>query len=237
VDRPADLAAADTTADPVTRRWVHHLAPDLPVPLVITLREHSAWARVYADHGKPSDADAHVPLVLWGPGIRPGRYDGRAATVDIAPTLARVLGRVPDTMLDGRVLGEARGGARRTRSSIVCRSGSRRSAVPAHRRAREAPGGGLDGSRAAPMADRNSRRSAGCHSRQRALDRLGTLGDMAGSMSVLAGRSIGIALKVRGLTEGVQSLEFELAAALAKTLARVDAARARPPAPDVPPTT
>jgi arylsulfatase A-like enzyme len=86
---------------------VHHLAPDLPVPLVITLREHSAWARVYADHGKPSDADAHVPLVLWGPGIRPGRYDGRAATVDIAPTLARLLAIAPDAAVDGRVLGEA----------------------------------------------------------------------------------------------------------------------------------
>ena len=107
VDRPADLAAADTTADPVTRRWVHHLAPDLPVPLVITLHEHSAWARVYADHGKPSDADAHVPLVLWGPGIRRGRYDGRAATVDIAPTLARLLAIAPDSTVDGRVLGEA----------------------------------------------------------------------------------------------------------------------------------
>jgi arylsulfatase A-like enzyme len=86
---------------------VHHLAPDLPVPLVITLREHSAWARAYADHGKPSDADAHVPLVFWGRGVRPGRYHGRAATVDIAPTLARLLAIAPDAALDGRVLGEA----------------------------------------------------------------------------------------------------------------------------------
>lgn len=100
----------------------------------------------------------------------------------------------------------------------------------------------LDGSRAAPMATITNL----CASierqlsqlRQRALvTDLGTLGDMAGSMSVLAGRSIGIALKIRGLTEGVQSLEFELAAALAKTLARVDADRAGRPAPEPPPTT
>ena len=107
VDRPADLAGADTVTDAVARRWMHHLAPDLGVPLVITLREHSAWARTYADHGKPSDADAHVPLVFWGRGVRPGHYDGRAATVDIAPTLARLLGVAPGPALDGRVLGEA----------------------------------------------------------------------------------------------------------------------------------
>ena len=107
VDRPADIAEADTTADPIARRWAHNLAPDLPVPLVITLREHSSWARAYADHGKPSDADAHVPLVFWGRGIRPGRHHGRVATVDIAPTLARLLAITPDSAVDGRVLGEA----------------------------------------------------------------------------------------------------------------------------------
>ena len=100
----------------------------------------------------------------------------------------------------------------------------------------------LDGSRAAPMATITNL----CASIERELSQLrqralvtdmSTLGDMAGSMSVLAGRSIGIPLKIRGLTEGVQSLEFELAAALAKALAGMDAARAAPPAPDRPPTT
>jgi hypothetical protein len=98
----------------------------------------------------------------------------------------------------------------------------------------------LDGSRAAPMATITNL----CASIERELSQLrqralatdvGTLGDMAGSMSVMAGRSVGIALKVRGLTEGVQSLEIELAAALAKALDRVDAARATPPTPDAPP--
>lgn len=100
----------------------------------------------------------------------------------------------------------------------------------------------LDGSRAATMAVITNL----CASIERELSQLrqralatdmSTLGDMAGSMSVLAGRSIGIALKIRGLTEGVQSLEFELTAALARALASMDAARAERPAPDVPPTT
>jgi hypothetical protein len=98
----------------------------------------------------------------------------------------------------------------------------------------------LDGSRAAPTATINNLCAAIerelSQLRQRALTTdLGALSDMAGSMSVMAGRSVGIALKVRGLTEGVQSLEIELAAALAKALASAEAARAAPPPPDTPP--
>jgi arylsulfatase A-like enzyme len=51
-----------------------------------------------------------VPLVLWGRGVRPGRYGDRVATVDIAPTLARLLGIATEGALDGRVLAEALAG-------------------------------------------------------------------------------------------------------------------------------
>jgi predicted AlkP superfamily pyrophosphatase or phosphodiesterase len=55
-------------------------------------------------HGTPYWYDRHVPLVFMGPGIAPGRDAARAATVDFAPTLARVL-RVPfPTDLDGHPL-------------------------------------------------------------------------------------------------------------------------------------
>jgi predicted AlkP superfamily pyrophosphatase or phosphodiesterase len=108
VDRPGDLARADTAEDAVARRWLHQLPPDAGVPLVVTLAGRSDWApRAYASHGKPSDADAHVPLIFWGRGFRPGTYAGRVATVDIAPTLARRLGIAPQSVLDGRVLVEA----------------------------------------------------------------------------------------------------------------------------------
>jgi len=60
-----------------------------------------------ATHGQPNDFDAHVPLVFWGPGFRRGVYPGRVNTVDIAPTLARLLGLTPSELLDGRVLTEA----------------------------------------------------------------------------------------------------------------------------------
>ena len=43
-------------------------------------------------HGTPWSYDARVPLVFWGRGVRAGAFDAAAATVDLAPTLGRLLG-------------------------------------------------------------------------------------------------------------------------------------------------
>jgi predicted AlkP superfamily pyrophosphatase or phosphodiesterase len=107
-DEPATLAIADTAADPVARRWLHQLPEDLPVALVVTLDDDVVWGNEsYAMHGRPVDVDAHVPLILMGPGVKRGTYTGRVATVDLAPTLARLLGLTPAEPVDGRVLQEA----------------------------------------------------------------------------------------------------------------------------------
>ena len=55
-------------------------------------------------HGTPHPFDTHVPLVFAGPGIAPGRHAERVRTVDIAPTLAAILGVRPMGTIDGRVL-------------------------------------------------------------------------------------------------------------------------------------
>jgi predicted AlkP superfamily pyrophosphatase or phosphodiesterase len=55
-------------------------------------------------HGTPYLYDRAVPLVFFGPGVAPGVVRGRASTVDIAPTLAQVLGVAPPPELDGRAL-------------------------------------------------------------------------------------------------------------------------------------
>jgi predicted AlkP superfamily pyrophosphatase or phosphodiesterase len=111
VDRPDSLASADTAADPVARRWRHHIPPDAGIGLVVSLDDWDAWSYsggvTYAAHGQPSDLDAHVPLVFWGRGIRGGSYGARANTVDIAPTLARLMDLAPLSIPDGRVLTEA----------------------------------------------------------------------------------------------------------------------------------
>ena len=114
VDLPADLATADTAADPIARRWLHAIAPGAGVVMVVTLADWDAWSYsggvTYAAHGQPSDLDAHVPLILWGKGVRAGPYGNRVATVDIAPTLGRLLGLTPLSIPDGRGLIEALGG-------------------------------------------------------------------------------------------------------------------------------
>jgi predicted AlkP superfamily pyrophosphatase or phosphodiesterase len=111
VDFPDSLSTADTAADPVARRWLHQIVPDADVALVVTLVDRDSWGYgggiVLAMHGQPTDRDAHVPMLFWGKGIRPGFYGDRAGVVDIAPTLARLLGITPLAVPDGRVLTEA----------------------------------------------------------------------------------------------------------------------------------
>jgi predicted AlkP superfamily pyrophosphatase or phosphodiesterase len=104
VIRPADLIRADTASDPVARRWLHHLPPDAGVVLTVTLQPGSVWdgGVPIAMHGQPSDDDAHVPIIFWGRGIKRGSYTGRMNTVDIAPTLAALLGISPLALVDGR---------------------------------------------------------------------------------------------------------------------------------------
>lgn len=66
--------------------------------------------------------------------------------------------------------------------------------------------------------------------RQRALTAdLGMFADVAGTMSVMAGRSAGINMRIRGLADGVNSLKIELEQA-------IRAAMAPPPEPEEPDT-
>ena len=55
--------------------------------------------------------------------------------------------------------------------------------------------------------------------RQRTLTaNIGTVGDVAGAMSVMAGRGGGMNMKIRGLTDGVNSLRMQLDTALKQAM-------------------
>ena len=108
VDRVATLASRDTTTDYVARRWLHMLPPDLKATAVVTLKPFWYWSTVnFATHGSPHDSDANVPIVFYGAGVKPARNARRALVVDIAPTLAHIIGVRPQERLDGHVLREA----------------------------------------------------------------------------------------------------------------------------------
>jgi predicted AlkP superfamily pyrophosphatase or phosphodiesterase len=105
VDLMRDLARADTVRDAVARRWLHMFAPNSNVRLVTTLTPYSYWLPVtYATHGSPHDSDANVPVLFWGAGVASGQFADVVRVVDIAPTLAVILGVKPTEELDGRVL-------------------------------------------------------------------------------------------------------------------------------------
>jgi len=56
-----------------------------------------------AGHGSPWDYDRQVPLLFWWPGVRGATSPAAAETVDIAPTLASIIGIAPPPV-DGRCL-------------------------------------------------------------------------------------------------------------------------------------
>ena len=107
VDRMSALRKANLDKDPIARRWVHQIPPEMPVEMVITLTRYSYWSNLVATHGSPWDQDAHVPIIFYGRWIKPGDYTTFARTVDIAPTLAAIIGVKPTETLDGVVLKDA----------------------------------------------------------------------------------------------------------------------------------
>ncbi|PYT02690.1 MAG: alkaline phosphatase family protein [Acidobacteria bacterium] len=58
-------------------------------------------------HGSAYNYDTHVPVILFGAGVQPGRYNADCSPSDIAPTLAALLGIEPPSNRTGRVLIEA----------------------------------------------------------------------------------------------------------------------------------
>lgn len=88
------------------RAWNRHLSGDLMV--VTKPYWYVASGKSGTSHGSPYAYDTSVPLMMMGPQwIRPGSFSSYAEVVDIAPTLAHLLGLRPPAASEGRVLTEA----------------------------------------------------------------------------------------------------------------------------------
>ncbi len=101
-----DRLAAQAATDPTARLFLNSQAPGHEADLFIDL-EPTCLLSSYpsgTSHGSAHLYDRRVPLIFVGAGIQAGSVPGRAATIDIAPTLADRLGLVPGPELDGRVL-------------------------------------------------------------------------------------------------------------------------------------
>ncbi len=71
------------------------------------IKPHWMWSArgTGAIHGSPYEFDSHVPILLYGPAwIGKGRIDKPVEVVDIAPTLAALLGIAPPSTAEGHPL-------------------------------------------------------------------------------------------------------------------------------------
>ena len=87
-------------------RWRRSLPPGLGWLVCAVVAPGYIWSDAPGSttHGTSNLDDVNVPIVFLGPGIRPGSYRDSVSTVDIAPTLARLLSVKPSEKLDGRVI-------------------------------------------------------------------------------------------------------------------------------------
>jgi hypothetical protein len=100
-----DLSSAEAreSADPVRRAAALSYHPGRSGDVIIVPRENWILSTAATTHGTLHSYDQRVPVILFGPGVTPGRSDGAATPADIAPTLA-ALARVRFETPDGRVL-------------------------------------------------------------------------------------------------------------------------------------
>jgi predicted AlkP superfamily pyrophosphatase or phosphodiesterase len=95
--------------DPIVRAAALSHVPDRSGDLIVIPREQWFILRTNTDvvtHGTWRLYDRRVPVILFGAGVKRGRYRGEASPADIAPTLANVAG-IPLPKAEGRVLREA----------------------------------------------------------------------------------------------------------------------------------
>ncbi|MGI9039731.1 MAG: alkaline phosphatase family protein [Gemmatimonadales bacterium] len=112
---PATLRAA-AAADPDAVLWRNQLPPGFGWLICAVIEPSFIWSApgaTYADHGSTAPLDISVPIGFLGRGIGHRTVRRTVNTVDIAPTLAALLGIRPTEPLDGRVLPEVVGAGAR----------------------------------------------------------------------------------------------------------------------------
>jgi arylsulfatase A-like enzyme len=110
----SQLARGETPDTEMGRRYAHSYSPIggwyvMGVPSPFQVGSASG-----TDHATPFSYDTHVPLAFYGLAFQPGVYRNHAEPVDLAVTLASLLGINAPTHATGRVLIEAIQPQRRT---------------------------------------------------------------------------------------------------------------------------
>ena len=102
------LRGATSITDPIERRVLHGFSPTRSGDVVVIPEPFKYLGdTITATHGSVYSYDTHVPMIIMGAGVTPGRYLEPATPADIAPTLSALLRVTPPTNSTGRVLVEA----------------------------------------------------------------------------------------------------------------------------------
>jgi hypothetical protein len=103
-----DIAMAGGLNDPLLTAVADGYYPDRSGDIHVLVKpNYIFWSGAGTTHGTPYDYDAHVPLILMGAGVKPGRYEQRVRINELAPTIAQLLGVPFQGDPRGRVLSEA----------------------------------------------------------------------------------------------------------------------------------
>jgi arylsulfatase A-like enzyme len=97
---------------PLTRRVVRSFYPDKSGDVILVAKPFHLLFDEYSEasfgtsHDQPHDYDVHVPLLMYGKWVQPGRYHQPVDMADVTPTLCVLLGIAMPSGREGRVLGE-----------------------------------------------------------------------------------------------------------------------------------
>lgn len=103
----AQLADFQVPPDELGRRYLHSYSAEQSWYVLGIAPPYYVGSRRGTDHASPYNYDTHVPLAFYGLPFQPGIYRGHSEPVDLAVTLASLLGINAPNSAVGRVLTEA----------------------------------------------------------------------------------------------------------------------------------
>src|SRR5208282_1116733 len=103
----SQLARGDIPPTEIGRRYAHSYSPEGGFYVIGISRPFQVGVARGTDHATPFSYDTHVPLAFYGLAFQPGIYRTHAEPIDLAVTLASLLGINAPTAATGRVLTEA----------------------------------------------------------------------------------------------------------------------------------
>jgi predicted AlkP superfamily pyrophosphatase or phosphodiesterase len=106
VFRAEELANGINAGDALQRAASLSYVKGLSGDLTLALKPGWMFTATGTTHGTANTDDQRVPVILFGNGVKPGRYREAATPADIAPTLAALIG-ITMPNVDGRVLRSA----------------------------------------------------------------------------------------------------------------------------------